>query len=69
MDVAEEKKSHNMLLFNVRPQIKKNFCLIYIYIYIISCEEKVNIGKGCDRQSLYPMFLKCCHYLHPMAKS
>jgi hypothetical protein len=30
--------------------------------------EEVNIVKEYDRQSLYPMLLKCYHYLHPMAK-
>jgi hypothetical protein len=30
--------------------------------------EKVNIVKEYDRRSLYPMFLKCYHYLHPVAK-
>jgi len=29
----------------------------------------VNIVEKYDRQSLYPMLLKCYHYLHPKAKS
>jgi hypothetical protein len=29
----------------------------------------VNIVEEYDRRSLYPMVLKCYHYLHPMAKS
>jgi hypothetical protein len=28
----------------------------------------VNIVEEYDRQSLYPMLLKCYHYLHPMEK-
>jgi hypothetical protein len=33
-----------------------------------SYEEKVNIVEEYHRRSLYLMFLKCYHYLHPMTK-
>jgi hypothetical protein len=65
MDVAKEKKCYNMLCSMLDFKFK-NFCLIYIFI---GCEEKVNIVTRYDRQSLYPMLLKCHHYLHSMTKS
>ncbi len=43
----------------------KNFCFVSFFI---GCEEGVNIVKEYDRRSLYPMLLKCYHYLHAMAK-
>ncbi len=42
----------------------KNLCLVYSFI---GFEKGMNIVEEYDRQSLYPMVLKCYHYLHPMA--
>jgi hypothetical protein len=44
----------------------KNFPLVFSFI---GHEKGVNIVERYDGQSLYPMFLKCYHYLHPMEKS
>jgi len=35
----------------------------------IGCEQGVNIVEEYDRRSLYPMLLKCYHYLHSMVES
>jgi hypothetical protein len=43
----------------------KSFHLISSFI---GHEEGVNIVEEYDKQSLYPMFLKKYHYLHPMTK-
>jgi hypothetical protein len=46
-------------MFDYRPQIKKpSFSISFI-----GHEKGVNIVKKYDRQSLYPMLLKCYHYL------
>jgi hypothetical protein len=41
----------------------KNLCLISSFV---GREEGVNIMDEYDRRTLYPMFLKCYHHLHPM---
>jgi hypothetical protein len=47
-----------------------DFILIFFLVVssFIGCEENVSIVEKYDEQSLYLMFLKCYHYLHPMAK-
>ncbi len=40
----------------------------FVVSSFIACEEKVSIVEEYDKWSLYLMFLKCYHYLHPMAK-
>ncbi len=57
-------KSHNILCLMLDLKFK-NICLI---IFFIGYEKGVSIVEEYDRQSIYPMFLKCYHYLHPMAK-
>jgi len=52
-------------MFNARFHINFFFLLISSFI---ACEEKVSIVEEYDKWSLYLMFLKCYHYLHPMAK-
>ncbi len=42
----------------------EKLCLVYSFI---GFEKGVNIVEEYDRQSLYPMLLKCYHYLHPLA--
>ncbi len=37
--------------------------------FVIGCEERVNIIEEYDRQSLYPIVLKCYYYLFLMVKS
>ncbi len=44
----------------------QNFPPVFSFI---GHEEGVNIVEKYDRWSLYPMFLRCYHYLHPMEKS
>jgi len=39
------------------------FKSLSISISFIDCEKGVNIVKKYDKQSLYPMLLKCYHYL------
>jgi hypothetical protein len=46
-------------MFGSRPQIKKPS----FRISFIGREKGVNIVKNYDKQSLYPMLLKCYHYL------
>jgi hypothetical protein len=58
----KKKKSHNMLCLMLDLRFK-NLCLISSFI---DYEKK---GEHCwkyDKQSLYLMFLKCYHCLHPM---
>jgi hypothetical protein len=43
----------------------KNLCLVS---FVLSGEEGVSIMDECDKKTLYPMFLKCYHHLHPMTK-
>jgi hypothetical protein len=43
----------------------KSFHLISSFI---GHEKDVNIVEEYDKQSLYPMFLKQYHYLHPRTK-
>jgi hypothetical protein len=45
--------------------LKNHFFVVSSFI---ACEEKVSIVEEYDKWSLYLMFLKCYHYLHPMAK-
>jgi len=58
----EKKKAHNMLSLMLDPKFK-SLCLIS---YFVGREEGVSIVDEYDRGILYPMFLKCYHYLHPM---
>jgi hypothetical protein len=36
---------------------------------ILGQEEGVSIMDECDKKTLYPMFLKYYHHLHPLTKS
>jgi hypothetical protein len=61
----ENKKPYNMLCFMLDP-IFKSF---HLKISFFGCEKRVNFIEGYDGQPLYPMLLKCDHYLHPMTQS
>jgi hypothetical protein len=43
----------------------KSLCLVSSFVCF---EEGVNIVDEYDRRTLYPLFLKCYHHLHPMIK-
>jgi hypothetical protein len=43
----------------------KSLCLVFSFV---GRKEGVNIVDEYDRRTLYPMFLKCYHHLHPMKK-
>jgi hypothetical protein len=44
----------------------KNLCLI---LFFVGHEKNVSIVEEYDKQSLYPMLLKCYHCLHPIVES
>jgi len=44
----------------------KSLCLVFSFI---GSEEWLSIIEEYNRRSLYPMLLKCYHYLHPMVES
>ncbi len=44
----------------------KNLCLVFSFV---GRKEGVSIVDEYDRRTLYPMFSKCYHHLHPMTKS
>ncbi len=58
----EERKFHNVLCLMLNPRFN-NYHLVSSFI---GCEKGVNIIEEYDSWSLYPMLLKCYHYLHPM---
>jgi hypothetical protein len=60
-----KKKVHNMLPLMLDPRFK-NLHLISVFV---GQEEGINIVNEYDRKTLYPMFLKCYHHLHPMIES
>jgi len=43
--------------------IFKSLCLVSSFV---GRKEGINIVDEYDRRTLYPMFLKCYHHLHPM---
>jgi hypothetical protein len=61
----EEEKTHNMLSLMLDPRFK-GFCLVSSYV---GREKGMSIVEEYDVEALYPMLLKCYHYLHPMGKS
>ncbi len=56
-----KKKDHNM--FFMLDLRFKNLRLVSSFV---GQEEGVSIVDEYDRRTLYPMFLKCYHHLHPM---
>ncbi len=59
-----EKKSHNMLSLILDPRFKT----LWLVSSFISGGQGVSIVEDYSKQSLFPIFLKCHHVLHPMAK-
>jgi hypothetical protein len=41
---------------------------LYLKSFVFGQEEGVSIMDECDRRTLYLMFLKCYHHLHPLTK-
>jgi hypothetical protein len=49
-----------MLCLILNPKFKN----IRLVFWFIGCEERVNIVEKYYKWTLYPMLLKCYHYLH-----
>ncbi len=45
------------------------FKSLHLVSSFVGQEEGINIMNEYDRRTLYPMFLKCYHHLHPMIES
>jgi len=58
----ENKKTHNMLILMLNPRFE-SFKLVASFI---SWEQIVSMVKDYDKQSLFPILLKCHHVLHSM---
>jgi hypothetical protein len=58
----EKKKDHNMLFLMLDLRFK-NLHLVFSFVVR---KERVNIVDEYDKRTLYPMFLKCYHHLHPL---
>jgi len=50
-------------------KIKFRFKNLYLISSLIGCEKDVTIIEEYDKNSLYLMFLKCHHHLHPLVES
>jgi len=61
----EEKKAHNMLSLMLDLRLK-GFCLVSSYV---GCGQRSVYVEEYDVKALYPMLLKCYHYLHPMGEN
>ncbi len=61
----QKRKVHNMLFLMLDPKFK-SFCLVFSFA---GQEKNVNIVDEYDKRTLYPMFLKCYHHLHPIIES
>jgi len=48
---------------------KFRFKVLYLISSLIGCEKDVTIIEEYDKNSLYLMFLKCYHHLHPLVES
>jgi hypothetical protein len=60
-----KKETYNMLFLMLDPKFK-SLCLVSSFI---GREQRVTIVEENNERSLYPMLLKCYHYLHLMARS
>jgi len=63
--IYEEKKTYNILLLMLDPRFK-GLCLMS---FDVGREQRIFIVEEYDAKTLYPMFLKCYHYLHLMGES
>jgi len=50
-------------------KIKFRFKVLYLISSLIGCVKDVTIIEEYDKNSLYLMFLKCHHHLHPLVES
>jgi hypothetical protein len=50
-------------------KIKSRFKVLYLISSLIGCVKDVTIIEEYDKNSLYLMFLKCHHHLHPLVES
>jgi hypothetical protein len=60
----EKDKSHNMLSLTLRPRLQN----LLLVSSIIGQEHGVSIVEGYEKQSMFPMLLKCHQILHPMVE-
>jgi uncharacterized membrane protein len=58
------KKTHNMLFFMLDLRFK-SLGLVSLFF---GWEEGVSFVDEYDRRTLFPMFFKCYHHLHPMTE-
>jgi hypothetical protein len=60
----EERKAHNMLSLMLDPRFKT----LHLVSSLIGHEQGKAIIEEYDKKSLFPMFLKCYYYLHPLVE-
>jgi hypothetical protein len=60
----EERKAHNMFFLMLDPRFK-TFGLVSSFT---SCEQRKAIVEENDKNSLFPMLLKCYYHLHPLVE-
>jgi hypothetical protein len=60
-----KKKTYNMFSLMSDGQGLK----VFILCLCVGCEQGVSIVEKYDEKTLYPMLLKCYHYLHLVGKS
>ncbi len=61
----ERKKTYNTFSFMLNLTLKNP----HLVSSVIKCEQDMITIEEYDRNSLYPMFLKCHHHLHLSIKS
>jgi hypothetical protein len=60
----DNRKAHNMVILMLDPKFKS----FYIIFSFVRKEQGVVLVEEYDRESLYPMLIKCHEHLHPLAK-
>ncbi len=60
----KKKKAHNMFSLMLGLRFKS----IHLVSSFVGREEGVNIVDKYDKKTLYLMFLRCYHHLHPMTE-
>jgi hypothetical protein len=61
----DNRKAHNMVSLMLNPKLKS----FYIISSFVGKEQGVILGEEYDRESLYPMLIKCHEHLHPLVRS
>jgi len=64
LKVYDERKTHNMISLMLDPSYKS----LHIIFSIVGREQGVVLVEEYDRESLYPMLVKCHEHLHPLVK-